>query len=167
MSESCGKEGQTPCMANSKVSENLAQIKHKIVVLSGKGGVGKSTVATNLAVALSLEGCRVGLLDVDVHGPSVPRLLKLNGEVPMVEQEKLIPVPWSENLGVMSVGFLVRDDDEPVIWRGPRKTSLIEQFLREVRWGALDYLIVDCPPGTGDEPLCVLQQLQPGVQVVA
>lgn len=166
MSESCGKEGQIPCMAKNKVLENLAQVKHKIVVLSGKGGVGKSTVATNLAVALSLAGCRVGLLDVDVHGPSVPRLLKLNGEVPMFEQEKLVPVPWSENLGVMSVGFLVRDDNEPVIWRGPRKISLIEQFLREVRWGALDYLIVDCPPGTGDEPLSVLQQLQPGVQVV-
>ena len=166
MSESCGKEGQIPCMAKTKVLENLAQVKHKIVVLSGKGGVGKSTVATNLAVALSLAGCRVGLLDVDVHGPSVPRLLKLNGEVPMFEQEKLVPVPWSENLGVMSVGFLVRDDNEPVIWRGPRKISLIEQFLREVRWGALDYLIVDCPPGTGDEPLSVLQQLQPGVQVV-
>lgn len=166
MSESCSKAGHIPCMSKNHLATNLARIKHKIVVLSGKGGVGKSTVATNLAVALSLEGCQVGLLDVDVHGPSVPRLLKLNGQVPVFEHENLLPVPWSKNLGVMSVGFLVRNDNEPVIWRGPRKTSIIEQFLREVQWGELDFLVVDCPPGTGDEPLSVLQHLQPDVQVV-
>ncbi len=158
--------GQAPCLSKDKLSTNLARIKHKIVVLSGKGGVGKSTVATNLAVALSLAGEKVGLLDVDVHGPSVPRLLKLNGELPRFEESGLIPVPWSDKLGVMSVGFLVNSDKEAVIWRGPRKTSVIEQFMRDVNWGDLDYLVVDCPPGTGDEPLSVLQRLQPDVQVV-
>ena len=128
--------------------------------------MGKSTVATNLAVALSLSGAQVGLLDVDVHGPSVPRLLKMNGERPRFDESRLIPVPWSDRLGVMSVGFLVSNDSEAVIWRGPRKTSIIEQFLREVTWGDLDFLVVDCPPGTGDEPLSVLQHLQPDVHVV-
>ncbi len=162
----CSSAGQAPCLSKDKLSINLARIKHKIVVLSGKGGVGKSTVATNLAVGLSQAGSQVGLLDVDVHGPSVPRLLKLNGEVPRSDEAGLLPVPWSDKLGVMSVGFLVRDDNEAVIWRGPRKTSIIDQFMREVTWGELDFLVVDCPPGTGDEPLSILQQLQPDVHVV-
>lgn len=162
----CSSAGEAPCLSKDKMSINLARIKHKIVVLSGKGGVGKSTVATNLAVALSQAGSQVGLLDVDVHGPSVPRLLKLNGELPRFDEAGLRPVPWSDQLGVMSVGFLVNDDNEAVIWRGPRKTSVIDQFMREVNWGELDFLVVDCPPGTGDEPLSVLQQLQPDVHVV-
>jgi Mrp family chromosome partitioning ATPase len=167
MSESvCSSAGQGSCPGKDQLATSLAGIKHKIVVLSGKGGVGKSTVATNLAVALSLSGAKVGLLDVDVHGPSVPHLLKLNGVHPQVENNALVPVPWSENLGVMSVGFLLEDANEAVIWRGPRKTGVIDQFLREVKWGNLDYLVVDCPPGTGDEPLSVLQKMQPDVHVV-
>jgi ATP-binding protein involved in chromosome partitioning len=162
----CDPAVQTPGSTGDQIVENLARIKHKIVVLSGKGGVGKSTVATNLAVALSLAGARVGLLDVDVHGPSVPRLLKLQGQHPQFDESGLWPVFWSERLGVMSVGFLLESEREPVIWRGPRKTGVIDQLLREVNWGELEFLVVDCPPGTGDEPLSVLQQLQPDVQVV-
>jgi ATP-binding protein involved in chromosome partitioning len=167
----CSSAGQgscpgKDCPSHDQLATNMAGIKHKIVVLSGKGGVGKSTVATNLAVALSLSGAKVGLLDVDVHGPSVPHLLKLSGSYPQIENDALMPVPWSENLGVMSVGFLLEKADEAVIWRGPRKTGVIDQFLREVKWGKLDYLVVDCPPGTGDEPLAVLQKMQPDVHAV-
>lgn len=162
----CSSAGQVPCIGKDQQASSLAGIKHKIVVLSGKGGVGKSTVATNLAVALSLAGAKVGLLDVDVHGPSVPHLLKLNGVHPQFEDNALLPVPWSDNLGVMSVGFLLETADEAVIWRGPRKAGVIDQFMREVKWGELDYLVVDCPPGTGDEPLSVLQKMQPDVHVV-
>ncbi len=135
-------------------------IGRTIVVLSGKGGVGKSTVAANLAVGLALEGKRVGLLDVDVHGPSIPRLLNLgNAENPRAEGKYILPVEWSWNLKVMSMGFFLPTGDEPVIWRGPVKGGVIRQFIEEVAWGDLDYLVVDCPPGTGDEPLSVMQTL--------
>jgi len=162
----CGGAAEASCPSQDKLTANLNGIKNKVVVLSGKGGVGKSTVATNLAVGLSLAGFNVGLLDVDVHGPSVPHLLKLAGVVPGFEDGVLQPVPWSDKLGVMSVGFLVESRNDPVIWRGPRKTGVIEQFMREVNWGARDFLVVDCPPGTGDEPLSVLQRLQPDAKVV-
>jgi len=137
----------------------LDHIKNKFVVLSGKGGVGKSTVAANLAIALSESGRRVGVLDVDVHGPSIPRIMGLRGEKAQVRDPWLIPVQWSDNLKVISLGFLLPDDKEAVIWRGPVKGGLIKQFIEDVAWGELDYLIVDCPPGTGDEPLSVLQIL--------
>jgi Mrp family chromosome partitioning ATPase/predicted Fe-Mo cluster-binding NifX family protein len=127
-----------------------------VLVLSGKGGVGKSTVAVNLAIALQREGFRVGLLDVDVHGPSVPTLLGLEGEQVLSEGEAFLPVEHG-GLKVMSVGFLLRRREDPVIWRGPLKMGVIRQFLQEVEWGDLDFLIVDAPPGTGDEPLSVCQ----------
>lgn len=146
---------------DDKLQKTLGRIKHKIVIMSGKGGVGKSTVATNIAVALSLAGKKVGLLDVDVHGPSVPRLLSLKGEKPHMEEAHMEPVPWSKNLSVMSLGFLLEDERQAVIWRGPVKVGLIKQFVEDVRWGDLDYLVVDCPPGTGDEPLSALQTLGP------
>ncbi|MEW5772800.1 MAG: P-loop NTPase [Thermodesulfobacteriota bacterium] len=149
-----------------RLQNNLAKIKHKIVVLSGKGGVGKSTVAVNLAVGLALAGKRVGLLDVDVHGPSVPRLLSLGGADPHMEPGGMEPVPWGKNLGVMSLGFLLKDPEQAVVWRGPVKGGLIRQFLAEVYWGELDYLVVDCPPGTGDEPMSVLQFLGPEARTV-
>jgi len=137
----------------------LDHIKNKLVILSGKGGVGKSTVAANLAIALAEKGKKVGLLDVDVHGPSIPRIMGLKGQKAKLKPPWLIPVKWSENLKVISLGFLLPDDNEAVIWRGPVKGSLIKQFIEEVAWGNLDYLVVDCPPGTGDEPLSVLQIL--------
>ena len=162
---SAGPDGScqstTGCDQNpdAKLNKTLGRIKHKIVVMSGKGGVGKSTVAANLAVALSLEGKKVGLLDVDVHGPSIPRLLALKGQQPHMGVDVMEPVPWSKNLSVMSLGFLIQDERQAVIWRGPVKVGLIKQFVEDVMWGDLDYLIVDCPPGTGDEPLSTLQTL--------
>ena len=141
----------------------MCQIEHKIVVLSGKGGVGKSTVAVNLAVALALAGKRVGLLDVDIHGPSVPKLLHVEGSQISAFGDALLPVKVScgdGTLSVMSIGFLLRERDDAVIWRGPRKYGVIKQFLKDVEWGQLDYLVVDSPPGTGDEPLAVAQLIE-------
>ena len=135
----------------------MERIGHKLLVLSGKGGVGKSTVATNLAVSLASEGKAVGLLDVDVHGPSVPKLLGLEGCQIECGQNELLPVRVNENLAVMSIGFLLPGRSDPVIWRGPRKHGAIRQFLKDVGWGNLDYLVVDSPPGTGDEPMSVAQ----------
>ncbi len=152
--EGCKTKGNPP-----KDKACLDHIKNKLVVLSGKGGVGKSTVAANIAVALAKQGKKVGLLDVDVHGPSIPRLLGLRGKRADLKEPWLIPVKWGDNLKVMSLGFLLPDDNEAVIWRGPVKGGLIKQFIEEVAWGNLDYLVVDCPPGTGDEPLSVLQIL--------
>jgi len=151
---------------DAKLQKTLGRIKHKIVVMSGKGGVGKSTVATNIAVALSLAGKKVGLLDVDVHGPSIPGMLSLKGEKPHMGADIMEPVSWSKNLSVMSLGFLLEDDRQAVIWRGPVKMGLIKQFVEDVMWGDLDYLIVDCPPGTGDEPLSTLQTLGPTAMAV-
>ncbi len=140
-----------------KVDERMTRIKRKILVLSGKGGVGKSTVAVNLAVALASKGKRVGLLDVDIHGPSIPKLLGVEG-VPLRGTEHAIePLGVHENLKLMSIGFLLRGGDDAVIWRGPMKFNVIKQFLSDVNWGELDYLVVDSPPGTGDEPLAVAQ----------
>ncbi|MBP7865567.1 MAG: P-loop NTPase [Acidobacteria bacterium] len=136
--------------------ERLARIGRKIVVLSGKGGVGKSTVAVNVATALSMAGKRVGLLDVDIHGPSVPTLLGLEGAKIHGDENGLLPVEVN-GLKVMSLGFLLDDPDEAVIWRGPMKMGVIRQFLSEVAWGDLDVLVIDSPPGTGDEPLSVCQ----------
>jgi len=139
-----------------ELHSRMGLIKHKIVVLSGKGGVGKSTVAVNLAVSLMLAGKRVGLLDVDIHGPSVPKMLGLEGMPMHAEAGKMIPIELG-GLRVMSIGFLLRSQDDAVIWRGPMKMGVIKQFLKDVLWGELDYLIVDAPPGTGDEPLSVCQ----------
>jgi Mrp family chromosome partitioning ATPase len=137
----------------------LERIKHKIVVLSGKGGVGKSTVAVNLAVSLAMEGNSVGLLDVDIHGPSVPKMLRLEGRTLELSKDgTVIPADFG-GLKVMSIGFLLPGEAEAVIWRGPAKAGAIKQFIGGVEWGDLDYLVVDCPPGTGDEPLTVVQTL--------
>lgn len=139
------------------LSARMARIGRKILVLSGKGGVGKSTVAANLAVALAEANRSVGLLDVDIHGPSIPRLLGLEGRTPLSAGESMEPVAYDANLEVMSIGFLLRNRDDALIWRGPLKMNVIKQFLKDVEWGDLDFLIVDCPPGTGDEPLSVAQ----------
>jgi Mrp family chromosome partitioning ATPase len=140
------------------LKENMARIAHKILVLSGKGGVGKSTVAANLAVALAARGLGTGLLDIDIHGPSAPKLLGLDGARLMATDDgKIIPVDYSDHLKMMSVGFMLNSSDDAVIWRGPLKYGIIKQFLKDVLWGNLDYLIVDSPPGTGDEPLSVCQ----------
>jgi Mrp family chromosome partitioning ATPase/predicted Fe-Mo cluster-binding NifX family protein len=141
----------------------MCRIQHKILILSGKGGVGKSTVAVNLATSLALAGKRVGLLDVDIHGPSVPKLLNLESATVTSSEGSLSPVTVSfgeGSLNVMSIGFLLRDKDDAIIWRGPRKFGAIKQFLKDVEWGELDYLVIDSPPGTGDEPLAVAQLIE-------
>jgi len=147
---------------SKELSDRMGRIQHKIMVLSGKGGVGKSTVAANVAVTLALEGKKVGLLDTDFHGPSIPTLLNLEGKRPGSDGTAILPIEFSEGLKVMSIGFLLQNKDDAVIWRGPMKMNVIKQLLTEVNWGDLDYLIIDFPPGTGDEPLSVAQ-LIPGM----
>jgi Mrp family chromosome partitioning ATPase len=140
------------------LKENLSRIKNTIVVLSGKGGVGKSTIAVNIATALAETGLAVGLLDVDIHGPSVPKLLGLEGSrLQASVSGMLLPVESAHGLKVMSIGFLLEHSDSAVIWRGPLKYGVIKQFLKDVSWGDLDVLVIDSPPGTGDEPLSVCQ----------
>lgn len=142
------------------IRQRIKQIKRKILILSGKGGVGKSTVAVNLTVSLALSGKSVGLLDIDIHGPSIPKILNLEGRSVQAVGDALLPVEMLENLKVMSIGFLLRGRDDAVIWRGPMKYQMIKQFLKDVQWGDLDFLIVDSPPGTGDEPLSIVQLLE-------
>jgi Mrp family chromosome partitioning ATPase len=143
----------------------VSDIPKKILVLSGKGGVGKSTVAVNLARALARRNRQVGLLDVDFHGPSVPQLLNLDGRHAAAQDGKMLPVE-AAGIKVISVAFLLADRDDPVIWRGPMKANVIRQFLEQVAWGPIDVLVVDCPPGTGDEPLSVVQLLEGGAGAV-
>ncbi len=138
-------------------------VKHVIMVLSGKGGVGKSTVSVNLAYALSNHGKNVGLLDLDFHGPNIPKMLGIEDERPSVLAKSIEPVHVTGKLAVMSMAFLLPDTTTPVIWRGPMKMGAIQQFLAEVNWGSLDYLVVDLPPGTGDEALTIAQ-LAPNVR---
>jgi ATP-binding protein involved in chromosome partitioning len=145
-----------------RLVERMAQIKHKLIVLSGKGGVGKSTVSAFVANALAAQGYRVGLLDVDIHGPSIPKILGIENQRITAVGESVLPVNVSERLRVMSIAFLLRAKSDAVIWRGPLKMGMIEEFLANVEWGQLDYLIIDSPPGTGDEPLSVCQ-LVPGL----
>jgi len=140
-----------------ELEKQLKKIKHKILVLSGKGGVGKSTVSANLAISLALAGKQVGLMDVDIHGPSIPKLLKLEDATLQSDGEKIIPTTVGDNVKVVSVGFILPNQDDAVIWRGPMKYALIKQFIADVDWGELDYLVIDFPPGTGDEPLSVAQ----------
>lgn len=142
------------------LNDNLRDVKHKIIVLSGKGGVGKSTVATNIAISLSYKGKTVGLIDVDIHGPSIPKMLGLEGAPLRGSDEGMLPVDYSQGLKVISVGFILRNEADAVIWRAPLKHSLIRQFFRDIKWANLDYLIMDSPPGTGDEPLSVIQLLK-------
>ena len=138
----------------------MEDIKHKILVLSGKGGVGKSCIAINLAVWLSMQDKKVGLLDIDIHGPSVPKLLSLDNKKLQGTAEKIEPVLYSDTLKAISIGFLLQDENNALIWRGPMKHNVIKQFVTDVSWGNLDYLVVDCPPGTGDEPLSIVQLLK-------
>ncbi len=142
----------------STAAENLKDVKHKVIIMSGKGGVGKSTVAVNLAAALAKKGRKVGLLDADMHGPSVPKLLGIpNLPLTVNDKGKIVPFFVPPSIKVVSIAFLLSDRDSPVIWRGPVKMGAIKQFLEEVEWGELDYLLVDLPPGTGDEPLSTAQ----------
>jgi ATP-binding protein involved in chromosome partitioning len=151
----------------AQIRLRMAQIKHKILVLSGKGGVGKSTVAVNLALSLALAGKRTGLLDIDIHGPSIPKILNLEGRVVPAMADTMLPLDVGTNLKVMSIGFLLPSPDEAVIWRGPMKYQMIKHFLKDVEWGELDFLVIDSPPGTGDEPLAVVQLVEKADGAVA
>ncbi|MDE5833154.1 MAG: Mrp/NBP35 family ATP-binding protein [Desulfovibrio sp.] len=142
------------------IAETLKHIKHKIFVMSGKGGVGKSSVTVNAAAALASKGYKVGILDVDMHGPSVPNLLRLDASVELDEKTgKMLPARRDENLSVISMDSLLQDRDQAILWRGPKKSSAIRQFLADVDWGELDYLFIDSPPGTGDEHMTVLKSI--------
>ena len=175
MSEKCQTCPSTSCSAKEKrpgendqayelrqrLRARMCLVRHKILVLSGKGGVGKSTVAVNIAAALQRAGKRVGLLDTDMHGPSIPRLMGLEGHEAEVKDGAVVPLEAEGGIKVMSLGFLLgREPDTAVIWRGPVKVGLIRQFLADVNWGELDYLVVDLPPGTGDEPITLVQSLE-------
>jgi ATP-binding protein involved in chromosome partitioning len=137
----------------------MSKIKHKVAVISGKGGVGKSTVTVNLAVAFALHGSRVGILDADIHGPSVPRLLNLTGQGLRVGPPGAFPVTGPLGIRVVSIDFFLPEEKLPTIWRGPLKMTAIRQFLSDIVWGELDVLFIDLPPGTGDEPLSIAQLL--------
>ena len=154
-----GKQEQLDNQAKD-IENNMAKIKHKIVIISGKGGVGKTTVAVNLAMSLASVGFRVGILDVDITGPNVVKMLGINPELkPRVDPEarKFYPVDGPLNMKVISMAFLTTSSDEPVIWRGPMKMGAVRQFLGDAMWGDLDFLIFDLPPGTSDETLDILQ----------
>lgn len=149
------------------ISATVAKIKHTLFIMSGKGGVGKSSVAVNLAVALQMRGYRVGILDIDLHGPSVPRLLGLESTLRAdPETAMIIPARIGEDLEVVSMDALLEDKDQAIVWRGPMKAQAIRQFLSEVDWGSLDFLLIDSPPGTGDEHMTVLKAIPDAQSVV-
>jgi ATP-binding protein involved in chromosome partitioning len=151
---SCSQQ-EKEAHAQERLKSRLSHIKHRVLVMSGKGGVGKSTVSTNLAVALSMDGLNVGLLDADIHGPNIPKMLGIESGQVGGSVGGMTPVEVFPNLKVISMAFFIGDRDNPVVWRGPLKHNAISQFVGEVEWGNLDFLIVDLPPGTGDEPLSV------------
>jgi len=140
-----------------KVTKTLAKIKNRLLVFSGKGGVGKSTVAANIALVFSRKGLKVGLLDVDIHGPNLAKMLGVEDKNMDISSDGLKAVEVNKNLKLVSMSFLLQDPSLPVIWRGPMKMKIIQQFLGDVDWGELDWLVIDSPPGTGDEPLSVAQ----------
>ncbi|MEM3586763.1 MAG: Mrp/NBP35 family ATP-binding protein [Candidatus Jordarchaeaceae archaeon] len=140
-----------------KVQEKMAKIKHKIMIMSGKGGVGKSTVTANLATSMAKKGYKVGILDSDIHGPSIPKILGIQGKRPETTKTGLQPVTTSQGVKVISMDLLLPNRETPLIWRGPLKLKAIRQILSDIEWGELDYLLIDLPPGTGDEPLNIIQ----------
>jgi Mrp family chromosome partitioning ATPase len=168
-----GPEAQSGCGGDDKtrqqddrISSALSRITYKIFVMSGKGGVGKSSIAVNLAAALARKGRKVGILDVDLHGPSVPRMLGLSGNLEANDLGEVSPKAYDANLSVVSMESLLKDPDQAVLWRGPMKTSAIRQFISEIQWGELDYLVIDSPPGTGDEHMTVLRTIPDALCVV-
>ncbi len=172
---SCSPDQQSSCNSadahlaqqDIAINRSLGKIKNKILVMSGKGGVGKSTVAVNLALGLAARGHKVGLMDVDLHGPDICRMLNLEGQLepPKGPDELVPPLIYNDNVKVVSLEYMMKNRDDAIIWRGPLKIQAIRQFVADMDWGELDYLVVDAPPGTGDEPLSVAQTIK-GVQAV-
>lgn len=162
-----GRDSAGKALQDEIISSTLSRIRYKIFVMSGKGGVGKSSVAVNIAAGLAKLGLRVGIMDVDIHGPSVPRLLGLSGRHMEPDRGRLIkPVAYSDNLLVVSMDALLKDPDQAVLWRGPMKTTAIRQFIADISWGDLDFLVIDSPPGTGDEHMTVLKTIPEALCVV-
>ncbi len=154
-------------LQDNLISSTLGKIRHKLFIMSGKGGVGKSSVTVNIAAALAARGFKVGILDVDIHGPSVPNLLGLSCGIEMDESGSLmIPASYNENLSVISMDSLLKEKDSAILWRGPKKTAAIRQFVADVAWGELDFLLIDSPPGTGDEHMTILQTIPDALCVV-
>jgi len=151
---------------DAAVKKTLDRIKNKIVVMSGKGGVGKTSTSVNLSIALAGSGHQVGIMDVDLHGPDVPRMLGVNGVPELNQNKKLSPLRYSDNLSAISIESFTPGKDDAIIWRGPLKYSAIRQFIGEVEWGDLDFLVIDSPPGTGDEPLTVAQTISDAKAII-
>ena len=152
---------------NAAVEKSLGRIKQKLIVMSGKGGVGKTSTSVNLAIALANKGYQVGIMDVDLHGPDVPRMLGLKGMLDLSKNSnKLAPMQRMDNLKAVSIESLTMSKDDAIIWRGPIKFSAIKQFIGDVDWGDLDFLIIDSPPGTGDEPLTIAQTIQDAKAII-
>ena len=151
---------------DAAVKKSLANIKNKILVMSGKGGVGKTSTSVNLSIALANKGYHVGIMDVDLHGPDVPRMLGLEGTPEINQNKKLNPLSYSENLKAISIESFTPNKDDAIIWRGPLKFSAIKQFIGEVDWKDLDFLVIDSPPGTGDEPLTVAQTISDAKAII-
>ncbi len=163
---SAAKKEKVKSDQDAHVTESLQKIKNKFIVMSGKGGVGKTSVSVNLSIALAGKGYKVGIMDVDLHGPDVPRMLGLEGMLTLNQNQKLTPMSYSENLQAVSVESLTQNKDDAIIWRGPIKHSAIRQFIADVAWGELDFLIIDSPPGTGDEPLSVAQTIKDAKAII-
>ncbi len=168
----CDKKSCASCTVDGKkksreelVRCKLLRIKHKVVVMSGKGGVGKSSVASYLSLALASKGFQVGLMDVDLHGPSIPRMFGLKGIMDITDEREIIPHEYSPNLKIVSIESMMEDSDSAIIWRGPVKHGVIAQFIADCRWDDLDFLVIDSPPGTGDEPLSIIK-LIPDVKAI-
>lgn len=164
--ESAQKKTNPKAALETAVRETLDRIKRKFIVMSGKGGVGKTSTAVNLAMALAAKGAKVGLIDVDLHGPDVPHMLGFSGILDLNAENKLIPIRYNENLSAVSVESLMEGKDDAIIWRGPVKHSMIQQFIGQVAWGDLDVLLIDAPPGTGDEPLTVAQSIKEAKAII-
>ncbi len=157
---------QAQAEQDAAVKSALVKIKNKIIVMSGKGGVGKTSTSVNLSIALSKKGHNVGIMDVDLHGPDVPRMLGLDGMPEVKSNHKLNPMRFSDNLKAISIEAFTPSKDDAIIWRGPLKFSAIRQFIGDVDWGDLDFLVIDSPPGTGDEPLTVAQTIKDARAVI-
>ncbi|MGD9211031.1 MAG: Mrp/NBP35 family ATP-binding protein [Desulfobacteraceae bacterium] len=162
----CANRNGSEKNENQDIQNNLLRIRHKLIVMSGKGGVGKSSFSVNLAASMAKKGFHVGLLDVDLHGPSVAGMLGNSQLLDVDPTNKVIPNKYNENLKFVSMQSLMRDGDQAVIWRGPAKTGVIQQFIGSVLWQDLDFLIVDSPPGTGDEPLSVAQTINDAKAII-
>lgn len=164
--ETAKQQANPQAQRDAEIKGALGRIKHKFIIMSGKGGVGKTSTSVNLSLALAALGHQVGIMDVDLHGPDVPRMLGLSGMLDLGSNRKLNPMRYSKNLGAVSIESLTPTKDEAIIWRGPIKYSAIQQFIGDVEWGDLDFLLIDAPPGTGDEPLTVAQTISDAKAII-